>query len=217
MQKLSRVEYNTESLQRLVRSVTFFKEIVQVDQKQFDLLLSVCEFVQAQAGETVLQKGNQDQVLYFLLKGQMSVFCDDDGESLNIINPGEVFGALSMVTGRGRNATVKAQTDVVLLGIDFKYFREIDDFSLFTVETKLIAYRMMLHNVRWNLEVNKMQDPANELNKKLLKLPIYKGVKGGQDELVALHEQSRFLAELLCEWNDSYSVQKKNVLPEIAF
>lgn len=202
MQKLSRVEYNTESLQRLVRSVTFFKDIVKFNQSQFDLLLSVSEFVQAQAGETVLQKGNQDQVLYFLLKGQMSVYSEDDGESLNIIHPGEVFGALSMVTGSGRSATVIAETDVILLGIDFKYFREIEDFSLFTIETKLIAYRMMLHNIRWNLELNKMQDPANELNKKLMKLPIYKGEKGGKDELVALHEQSRLLAELLCEWND---------------
>lgn len=215
MQKLSRVEYNTESLQRLVRSVTFFKDIVKFNQSQFDLLLSVSEFVQAQAGETVLQKGNQDQVLYFLLKGQMSVYSDDDGETLNIIHPGEVFGALSMVTGRGRSATVIAKTDVILLGIDFKYFREIEDFSLFTIETKLIAYRMMLHNIRWNLEVNKMQYPANELNKKLMKLPIYKGEKGGKDELMALHEQSRLLAELLCEWNDEHKNHREPLVPEI--
>ena len=215
MQKLSKIEYSTEALQRLVRSVTFFKDIVQVNPSQFDLLLSVSEFVQAQAGETVLQKGNQDQVLYFLLKGQMSVFSEEDGDSLNIINPGEVFGALSMVTGRGRSATVKAETDVVLLGIDFKYFREIEDFSLFSMETKLIAYRMMSHNIRWNLELNKMQDPENPLNKKLLKLPIYKGEKGDKEELLALHEQSRLLAELLCEWNDSKNVHRKNILTQI--
>ena len=215
MQKLSRVEYNTESLQRLVRSVTFFKEVVLVDHKQFDLLLSVSEFVQAKAGETVLQKGNQDKVLYFLLKGQMSVYSNDDGDSLNIIHPGEVFGALSMVTGRGRSATVKAETDVVLLGMDFKYFHEIEDFSLFTLETKLIAYRMVLHNIRWNLELNKMQDPENLLNKKLLKLPIYKGEKGNKEELMFLHEQSRLLAELLCEWNDAHTTNKQHVIPEI--
>ena len=215
MQKLSKIEYSTEALQRLVRSVTFFKDIVQINPSQFDLLLSVSEFVQAQAGETVLQKGNEDQVLYFLLKGQMSVFSEEDGDSLNIINPGEVFGALSMVTGRGRSATVKAETNVVLLGIDFKYFREIEDFSLFSMETKLIAYRMMSHNIRWNLELNKMQDPENPLNKKLLKLPIYKGEKGDKEELLALHEQSRLLAELLCEWNDSKNVHRKNILTQI--
>jgi CRP-like cAMP-binding protein len=214
MQKLSRVEYSKESLQRLVRSVTFFKDVVRVNSEQFDLLLSVSEFVQAQAGETVLQKGNQDQVLYFLLKGQMSVFCEDEGVSLNIIHPGEVCGALSMVTGRGRCATVKAEADVILLGIDFKYFHDIEDFSLFSIETKLIAYRMMLHNIRWNLEVNKMQYPTHELNKKLLKLPIYKGEKGNKEELLALHEQSRLLADLLCEWNDEYKVLRISQMVE---
>lgn len=214
MQKLSRVEYNTAALQRLVRSVTFFKDIVRVNPEQFDLLLSVSEFVQAQAGETVLQKGNQDTVLYFLLKGQMSVFCEDEGQNLNIINPGEVFGALSMVTGRGRSATVKAETDVVLLGIDFKYFNDVDDFSLFTLETKLIAYRMMVHNIRWNLEVNKMQHPTHELNKKLLTIPLFKGEKGSREELMALHDQSRLMADLLCEWNDELNVQRINLLTE---
>ncbi len=214
MQKLSRVEYNTAALQRLVRSVTFFKDIVKMNPEQFDLLLSVSEFVQAQAGEAVLKKGNQDQVLYFLLKGQMSVYCEDEGQSLNIINPGEVFGALSMVTGRGRSATVKAESDVILLGIDFKYFNDVDDFSLFTLDTKLIAYRMMVHNIRWNLEVNKMQHPTHELNKKLLSIPLYKGEKGGREELMALHEQSRLMADLLCEWNDDLNVQRINLLTE---
>jgi len=216
MQKLSSVEYNTESLQRLVRGVTFFKDVLKVDPTQFELLLSVSEFVQAQAGETVLRKGDQDKVLYFLLKGQMSVYCEDEGQSLNIIHPGEVFGALSMVTGRGRSATVKAQTEVVLLGIDFRHFHDIDDFSLFSVETKLIAYRMMLHNIRWNLELNKMQNPTHELNKKLLKLPVYNGVKGSKEELKALHEQSRLLADLLCEWNDEFQGQRMRLMDQAA-
>jgi len=214
MQKLSRIEYNTEALQRLVRSVTFFKDIVKVDPTQFDLLLSVSEFVQGSAGETILHKGNEDKVLYFLLKGQMSVFCEDEGESLNIINPGEVFGALSMVTGRGRSATVKAETDVVLLGIDFRYFNDIEDFSLFTLETKLIAYRMMLHNIRWNLEVNKMKYPEHPLNKKLLKTPIFKGEKGSKAELLSLAEQAQILADLLCEWNDEQKVYRMNLLTD---
>lgn len=216
MQKLSSVEYNTESLQRLVRGVTFFKDVLKVDPAQFELLLSVSEFVQAQAGETVLRKGDQDKVLYFLLKGQMSVYCEDEGQSLNIIHPGEVFGALSMVTGRGRSATVKAQTEVVLLGINFRHFHDIDDFSLFSVETKLIAYRMMLHNIRWNLELNKMQNPTHELNKKLLKLPVYNGVKGSKEELKALHEQSRLLADLLCEWNDEFQGQRMRLMDQAA-
>lgn len=202
MKTLSREEYSQESLQRLVRSVTFFKDISKLDNDQFELLLSVCSFVQADAGDIVLNKGETAKELYFLLKGQMAVLSESE-HSLNVINPGEVFGTLSMVTGRERSATVKAESDVVLMSIDFEHFNNIHDFSMFKLDTKLIAYRMVVHNIRWTLELNKMQTPDHPLVPKILKLPIYTGARGGQEELSFLHEQSRKLADLLCEWNES--------------
>jgi len=202
MQVLPSSEYRQEAMQRLVRGVTFFKDIAKLDPDQFELLLSVCQFVHADAGEVVLEKGADASTLYFLLKGQMAVL--NEGEtSLNVIHPGEVFGTLSMVTGRGRSATVRAESDVMLMGIDFRHFNDVNDFSMFTLETKLVAYRMVVHNIRWNLELNRMKDPSHPLNPKILKLPIYSGARGGKEELTFLYEQSRALAELLVEWNDS--------------
>jgi len=202
MQVLPSSEYRQEAMQRLVRGVTFFKDIAKLDPDQFELLLSVCQFVHADAGEVVLEKGADASTLYFLLKGQMAVL--NEGEtSLNVIHPGEVFGTLSMVTGRGRSATVRAESDVMLMGIDFRHFNDVNDFSMFTLETKLVAYRMVVHNIRWNLELNRMKDPSHPLNPKIIKLPIYSGARGGKEELTFLYEQSRALAELLVEWNDS--------------
>lgn len=187
---------------RLVRSVTFFKDIYQLEPSQFELLLSVCDFVQAPSGDVVLRKGDEANTLYFLLKGQMSVFNEEQGESLNLINPGEVFGTLSMVTGRPRSATVKAESNVILLGMDFKHFNAIDDFSMFTMDTKLVAYRMVVHNVRWTLEMNKMRDPNHPFVARLLKAPVFRGEKGGKEELLSLQEQAQYLAELLGDWNE---------------
>lgn len=202
MQVLPSSEYRQEAMQRLVRGVTFFKDIAKLDPDQFELLLSVCQFVHADAGEVVLEKGADASTLYFLLKGQMAVL--NEGEtSLNVIHPGEVFGTLSMVTGRGRSATVRAESDVMLMGIDFRHFNDVNDFSMFTLETKLVAYRMVVHNIRWNLELNRMKDPGHVLTPRILKLPIYTGARGGKEELTFLYEQSRALAELLVEWNDS--------------
>jgi CRP/FNR family cyclic AMP-dependent transcriptional regulator len=175
---------------------------VRLDQDQFELLLSVCEFVEAPAGDILLRKGDEAHTLYFLLKGKVTVLSEYE-KSLNVISPGEVFGALSMVTGRGRSATVKSSTEVVLLGIDFKYFQQVEDFSMFSMGTKLVAYRMVVHNIRWTLEMNKMESPDHSLVSKLSKAPLYTGVRGGEEELESLYEQSRVLADLLCEWNDS--------------
>ena len=212
MQKLTREQYRETGLLRLVRSVTFFKDIVRIDEDQFDLLLSVSDFLTSKAGEVVLKKGEVGQTLYFLLRGQLNVMCNDSNKCLNIINPGEVVGTLSMVTGSERSATVVAENDVTLLGMDFKHFNDVNDYSLFKLDTKLVAYRMVVHNIRWTLELNKMQNPQHPLAGRLHKMPIYTGTKGGKEELSALHEQARLLANLLCEWNETLQPEALDVL-----
>ena len=76
MQRLTREEYSSEALQRRVRSVTFFKDLVQLDLAQYELVLSLSEYVRVKAGDTVMSKGDADGKLYFLLKGQIAVYTE---------------------------------------------------------------------------------------------------------------------------------------------
>ncbi len=203
MQKLTREEYSSEALQRRVRSVTFFKDLYQLDPAQYELVLSLSEFERVKAGDMVMERGDIDGKLFFLLKGQIAVYNEEGQQSLNVINPGEVVGTISMITGRERSATVKAESNAILLGLEHKYFRDILDHSLININTKLLAFRMIVHNIRWTLEMNKMKDPQHPLVPRLLKMPIQTGTKDSQEELEFLLKQSKMLAELLCEWNDT--------------
>ncbi len=203
MQKLTREEYSSEALQRRVRSVTFFKDLFQLDPAQYELVLSLSECVRVKAGDTIMEKGDIDGKLFFLLKGQVSVYSEEGQQSLNVINPGEVIGALSMIRGRERSATVKAESNAILLGLEHEYFHDQQDHKLININTKLLAFRMIVHNTRWTLEMNKMKDPKHPLVSHLLKMPILTGNKDAQEELEFLHAQSKMLAELLCEWNDT--------------
>ncbi len=94
--------------------------------------------------------------------------------------------------------TVKAEGDVLLSGLDFSHFNDVDDYNLFTLSTKLLAYRMVVHNIRWMLELHKMREPKHPLVSRLLTLPVYTGEKDGENELAFLHEQAKSLAGLLC-------------------
>jgi CRP/FNR family cyclic AMP-dependent transcriptional regulator len=208
MQRVTKEEYPLESLQRILNSVTFFKELIGYDESQFEVLMSVAEIVTAEANETIIKKGDSSHSLYFLLRGQLSVFVDDIGEtpSSNKINAGEVFGAMSMLLSQPRSAFIKADTRQVLLaGIDFKYFSDITDFNSFTLATKLTFYRMLANNLRWALERNKIENPAHPLVPRLYKIPLFSGQKGGIEELEALFKQTHILAELVCEWNETPS------------
>lgn len=205
MHRITREEYPIDTLQRIVNGVTFFKELIQSDPSQFELLMSVTQFVAADQDEIILHRGDDANVLYFLLKGQLAVLADDDdGKVINEINPGEMFGVMAMVLNNKRSASIKVSGRTALLaGIDYQHFDDLSDFSLFSLKTKISFFRMLTSNIRWNLEQNKMQTPAHPLVTRLRTLPIYSGEKNTEDELAFLHNQAHIQAELLCEWNDS--------------
>ncbi|MFT7261114.1 MAG: CRP/FNR family cyclic AMP-dependent transcriptional regulator [Glaciecola sp.] len=205
MHRVTKEEYPLDSLQRILNGVTFFKELISYDESQFEVLMSVAEIVTAEPNEIIIKKGDYSHSLYFLLRGQLSVFVDDSGEtpSLNQINAGEVFGVMSMLLTQPRSAFIKADTRQVLLaGIDFKHFSDITDFNLFSLETKLTFYRMVADNLRWTLQRNKIENPVHPLVPRLYKIPLFTGQKGGIDELEALFKQAHILAELVREWNE---------------
>jgi CRP/FNR family cyclic AMP-dependent transcriptional regulator len=204
MQRVTREEYPLDSLQRILNGVTFFKELISHDESQFELLMSIAEIVTAQPNEIIINKGDHSSSLYFLLRGELSVFVDggDEIKTLNQINAGEVFGVMSMLLNKPRSASIKSGSRQVLLaGIDFNHFSEISDFNLFSLETKLTFYRMVSNNLRWTLERNKIENPAHSLVPRLYKIPLFTGQKNGMDELKALFEQTHLLAELVSEWN----------------
>ncbi len=206
MQRVTKEEYPLDSLQRILNGVTFFKELISQDESQFEVLMSIAQIVTAEADETIMKKGDYSNSLYFLLRGQLSVYVEDEkGEHvLNEINAGEVFGVMSMLLTQPRSASIRAGNKTVLLaGIDFQHFSDIEDFNLFSVETKLAFYRMVANNLRWTLERNKIEDPSHPLVPRLYKIPIYLGQKGGMEELEALFKQAHLLAELVREWNES--------------
>lgn len=208
MKQVNRSDYPAERIQRLFSGIPFFNEVLRADPAQFEQLMDLCELLEAEAGDTVIRQGDTDSCLYFLLRGQLAVMAGNgagEDQPLNYISPGEVFGTLAMIRGTPRTATIRVDDnarEAVLAKLDYQHFNDIRDFSVLTLDSKLGFYRMVVHNIRWTLEMNKMQDPSNPLVSALRKVPLYTGPKGGEEELQALNEQANGLADLLCQWNE---------------
>ena len=205
MRRVTQEEYPLETLHRAVNSVTFFKDLIHTDSAQFELLMSVSQFVTADPGEIIIHKGEDANILYFLLKGQLAVMADDaHDEVIGEINPGEMFGVMAMLLNFQRSASIKVSDKKVLLaGIDFQHFSDLEDFSLFSLSTKISFFRMLSNNLRWTLERRKMEMPDHPLIAKLRKIPIVMTEKNSQQELNGLYEQTKQLAALVKEWNES--------------
>lgn len=214
MKSVNKAEYSAEQIQRLFSGIPFFNE-VKPDSEQFRRLMELCDVLEARPGDVVIRKGDTDRCLYFLLRGQLAVVGGHGAEAqvLNYISPGEVFGTLAMIRGTPRTATIRVDEnarEAVLARVDYVHFSDIRELGWLHLPTKLAFYRMVVHNIRWTLEVNRMQNPSHELVAQLRKVPLYTGPKGTEEELSALHEQANVLADLLCQWNDT-PVQKNSV------
>jgi CRP/FNR family transcriptional regulator, cyclic AMP receptor protein len=206
-----------DTLDHLLSGIPFFKAVRQQDLKQFELLLQASRVVSYLPGEIVLQKGDTGNWLYFLLKGKLAVYVDQalQGDLVNYVTPGEVFGDLAQLMGQARTATVIADTaakESMVLALDFNVFGPLNSVSPISRQTKLSYYRNTAHNLRWKLEVYRSQHLQHELANKHRQIKLYLGPKDTHEELVSLHEQSQALALLLLEWNKEFGVLSSETL-----
>jgi CRP-like cAMP-binding protein len=90
-----------------------FALFASVPEEVLSLALSSARLLKYQNGDTVVGKGRDFDVLCFLTAGKLQVvdvLPDGTEFGLNLIEPGQFFGELSVIDGRPRSATVTALT-----------------------------------------------------------------------------------------------------------
>lgn len=195
------------SLDNLLLSLPFYKQVKQESRAQYDLLLTYSRLFEFTPSSVLLEKGRKDNWLYFLLRGQLSVLtATDQGQeaTVNIITPGEVFGDIALILDQERTATVIADKNckrVLVFGTNFDVFGELTDFSQITLQSKLIFYRNMVHNLRWKLEMYRSSYPDQDFSSDHRKIRLFSGTKDTVDELKSLEIQAQLLAKLIINWN----------------
>lgn len=212
-------KFPKSTLEHLLSGISFFKAVRQQDTKQFELLLQASRIVSYLPAEVVVQKGELGNWLYFLLKGKLAVYVDQpsQGDLVNYVTPGEVFGDLAQLVGQPRTATIIADPgakESTVLALDINVFGPLNATSPISRATKLIYYRNMAHNLRWKLEVYRSQHLQHDLANKHRQIKLYHGPKDSYEELQSLFEQSKVLAVLLIEWNKEFGVLSAEALQQ---
>lgn len=202
-------KFPRDTLERWLLTIPFYKAVKQQDNWQFEVLLQHSHIASFSPGEVVLKRGARDEWLYFLLKGRLQVFPDEacQGEPVNVITPGEVFGDLAMLVGSERTASLIADPDcreVMVFASDFRIFGDLTSTRPISLQTKLTYFRNTVHNLRWKLEVYRSQNPQHSFANRHRQVKLYTGTKDTQQELEALHAQAQALARLLLEWNGEF-------------
>src|SRR3989338_5417331 len=83
------------------------------------VLANLAYFKSFQVGEDVIVQGDVNLTLFFLIKGRGDIFVDK-AFIKSFLGSGYLFGEMSLVNHTSATATVKANTEIVMLCINIK-------------------------------------------------------------------------------------------------
>ena len=209
MKKTPFDKYPKDKIKPMLGGIPFFNDLSIRDPDQYQLLMKQSSIVELAPGDVLIQKGNSDKTFYFLLKGQLAVYAEEKldrkSTAVSTLSQGQVLGALTILTGLPRTATVavdKKGAEALVFETDLSMMGELADFSKITLATKLALFRNVINNMRFKLESYKQKDPKHPLAEVYAKLEKFAGTKDTQEELVFLAKQATMFARILQKWNE---------------
>jgi putative ABC transport system ATP-binding protein len=76
------------------------------------------------AGTRIIQEGEVGDRFYLVSSGQLNVVLEPNNQRVAELQKGDYFGEAALITGRPRNASIDAVTDVTLYSLDATTFEE---------------------------------------------------------------------------------------------
>jgi len=127
-------------IQDVIAGIPLFSSLDEGDYRQ---LVENAAFHVFDAGELIFRQGDPGESIYAVLEGEVRVFTKDhrdDELELAVLGPKEIFGELSLLSGKFRSESVTALETTVLAELSYsameKLMQEYPD-----VEKKLVRYR----------------------------------------------------------------------------
>jgi CRP/FNR family transcriptional regulator, cyclic AMP receptor protein len=98
---------------------SIFKSLSDADVREIVSHFSIQHFPK---GETVLKKGDPGVKLFILLSGRVEII-GDYGVCIAVLGKGDVFGEMSLLSGRPVNSTVRVLDDARIMFMNGNHFR----------------------------------------------------------------------------------------------
>jgi CRP-like cAMP-binding protein len=92
--------------------------------EELTMLLNMSKLRRYRQGETIIQEGNIDRWIYFLVSGKVKIA--KKGETVTVIRrAGDVFGEMRFIDNAPRSAAAIAEVEVVCIAVDSDYMDKL--------------------------------------------------------------------------------------------
>jgi CRP/FNR family transcriptional regulator, cyclic AMP receptor protein len=190
-----------------MQSLVFLRSIKDHNHSQWLHLKPCCQLIDLDNDEHLIEPGNDDKTIYFLVKGELEVYPSVEyisSEPVGHIIPGQILGEIAVICNQPRQALVKVANNckhAQVIGLDYSIFGELPDFSKVSLAIKLVFFRQMVNHTRWRIEMFRIRFNTHELARSPGRIEIFRGEKDSLEELVSLQKQMQQMATLLSQWN----------------
>ena len=158
-------KYLKEDLRNIQRLLDI-PSLKNFETKSLTKLLRLSKIREYEEREVIIQEGDVDPYLYFLLKGKVKII-KDGVQIASIEEPGEIFGEMRIISSASRSASIYAVEKTLCLAVDttakerLSSQEEINEFLLllYRVFAEFASIRLRLANeelVRTKKEILKL-------------------------------------------------------------
>jgi signal transduction histidine kinase len=155
---------------RVLRGVDIFSELRR---PLLEELANKVELVELEAGETLINKGDQGYEMFVITKGQVKVH--DGSYEFAKLGSGECFGEYALIDPEVRNASISASTDTTLFKLNQEDFYDLVETNPGFVNAVLVILIRRLRKVDEvqksladsYLQISKQKDKIEEQNAEL--------------------------------------------------
>ena len=126
-------------------------------------LLKLSKIRQYEDGEIIIEEGDTDQWLYFLLSGKIRI--SKNGAHISTIDKsGEVFGEMRLIDGLSRSTSIHAEGHTTCLAVDISAKHKLDS-DLEAENLLKLLYKVMMEyiSVRLRLANEKLINAQQEI------------------------------------------------------
>jgi len=124
-------------------------------QDELQTLLSMSKLRRYKAGESIIQEGNLDSWVYFLVSGKAEITQKE--KTLVVIDrPGDIFGEMRFIDNAPRSAAATAKVDTVCIAVDGDY---VDKLS----SKDKVTFGYILYRVISEILVERLRRTTKEL------------------------------------------------------
>jgi CRP/FNR family transcriptional regulator, cyclic AMP receptor protein len=198
-----------EARRAALRAASMFEALTEAE---LDQVLEVATERRVRRGQVIFQKGDAGSSLMAVLSGHVrisAVSADGKEVTMNVINPGDVFGEIALLDGKTRSADATATEDTMLLVVERRSFLPLLAANPDLVLRLLAVLCDRVRRTSVALEEIALFDLPARLARVLLKLAADYGKPNGVGVRIDFKLSQRDLSNLVASTRESVNKQMR--------